>query len=301
MKTSFLVGRVGVAVAAALTLAAGPAALGQELYLLNAIHSQLTRVDGPTGDTLEELPILGATRLRRGLAARWDGLLYTYDDQFVLDRLLRIDPHTGQGEAMGGELPSVMWTIAADPGTGVLYGTHQGDDLYRIDHETGEGTLIGKVTNPQLFAPAMAMAIGRDGFGYVTDRQNYLFRVDLETVETSFVCVLGSMNWYEDFDFDDDGVLWGAWKFDAEVRRIDIAECAVEHLHKWLHINGLEVVPGGPACYPDCDGDGALNLFDFLCFINGFNAADERADCNGDEKFDLFDFLCFTNSFNAGC
>jgi hypothetical protein len=56
-----------------------------------------------------------------------------------------------------------------------------------------------------------------------------------------------------------------------------------------------------PACYPDLDGDGDLTLFDFLAFVNAFNAADPAADCDHSQSLDLFDFLCFTNSFNAGC
>lgn len=54
-------------------------------------------------------------------------------------------------------------------------------------------------------------------------------------------------------------------------------------------------------CYPDCTGDGTLDLFDFLCFVNGFNAGDAGADCDGNGGLDLFDFLCFVNAFNAGC
>jgi uncharacterized membrane protein len=54
-------------------------------------------------------------------------------------------------------------------------------------------------------------------------------------------------------------------------------------------------------CPADCNGDGELSLFDFLCFTNGFNAQDPGADCDGNAAFDLFDFLCFTNTFNAGC
>lgn len=54
-------------------------------------------------------------------------------------------------------------------------------------------------------------------------------------------------------------------------------------------------------CYPDFTGDGALDLFDFLAFVNGFNAGDEEADCTGDGGLDLFDFLCFVNAFNGGC
>jgi len=59
-----------------------------------------------------------------------------------------------------------------------------------------------------------------------------------------------------------------------------------------------------PECYPDCDEDGALSLFDFLCFVNSFNAKDLYANCANDgcgSGLDLFDFLCYTNAFNAGC
>jgi hypothetical protein len=56
-----------------------------------------------------------------------------------------------------------------------------------------------------------------------------------------------------------------------------------------------------PACYADLDGSGDLTLFDFLEFVNLFNAADDGADCDGSGARDLFDFLCFVNAFNAGC
>jgi hypothetical protein len=54
-------------------------------------------------------------------------------------------------------------------------------------------------------------------------------------------------------------------------------------------------------CYADCDGSGALDVFDFLCFQNGFIARIALADCDGDSEFTLFDFLCFENEFFAGC
>jgi hypothetical protein len=59
------------------------------------------------------------------------------------------------------------------------------------------------------------------------------------------------------------------------------------------------VAVGG--CYADFTDDGLLDLFDFLSFVNAFNAGDEAADCDQNCAMDLFDFLCFTNSFNAGC
>jgi trimeric autotransporter adhesin len=54
-------------------------------------------------------------------------------------------------------------------------------------------------------------------------------------------------------------------------------------------------------CYPDCNDDGVLDFFDFLCFQNAFLAQDPYADCNNDGVFDFFDFLCFQNEFLAGC
>jgi hypothetical protein len=59
--------------------------------------------------------------------------------------------------------------------------------------------------------------------------------------------------------------------------------------------------PPPPPCYPDLDASGALDLFDFLAFVNLFHAQDPAADCDASGALDLFDFLCFTNAFNAGC
>ncbi|MFG0285741.1 MAG: GC-type dockerin domain-anchored protein [Phycisphaerales bacterium JB039] len=54
-------------------------------------------------------------------------------------------------------------------------------------------------------------------------------------------------------------------------------------------------------CYADCDWDGELTFFDFLCFQNLFAAGDPGADCDGDGSLTFFDFLCFQNEFAAGC
>jgi hypothetical protein len=54
-------------------------------------------------------------------------------------------------------------------------------------------------------------------------------------------------------------------------------------------------------CVADCDGDGVLTLFDFLCFQNQFDAGDLAADLDGDGILTLFDFLAFQNAFDAGC
>ena len=74
-----------------------------------------------------------------------------------------------------------------------------------------------------------------------------------------------------------------------------------------VNLNGREscfddiAYTGDSACLADCDGDGALTLFDFLCFQNLFDAGDLAADLDGDGILTLFDFLTFQNLFDAGC
>jgi hypothetical protein len=65
-------------------------------------------------------------------------------------------------------------------------------------------------------------------------------------------------------------------------------------------VGAVLLTPVSP-CYADFTGDGALDLFDFLSFVNAFNAEDPAADCDRNGVFDLFDCLAFVNAFNAGC
>jgi len=84
-------------------------------------------------------------------------------------------------------------------------------------------------------------------------------------------------------------------------------KAAIECLDLWsnnadsIFIDDVVFVKTSGGCYPDCDGSGSLDLFDFLCFVNEFNSGNPYADCDGSGALDLFDFLCFVNAFNAGC
>ncbi|MFI4915260.1 MAG: GC-type dockerin domain-anchored protein [Phycisphaerales bacterium JB060] len=50
----------------------------------------------------------------------------------------------------------------------------------------------------------------------------------------------------------------------------------------------------------DINGDGELDIFDFLAFQNAFDAGDPLADFDGNCTLDIFDFLAFQNAFDAG-
>ncbi len=54
-------------------------------------------------------------------------------------------------------------------------------------------------------------------------------------------------------------------------------------------------------CYPDCDGDSALTIDDFICFQTFFALGDPYADCDGDSALTIDDFICFQTFFAIGC
>jgi len=54
-------------------------------------------------------------------------------------------------------------------------------------------------------------------------------------------------------------------------------------------------------CAPDLDLDGQLTIFDYLTFLNLFDAGDTQADFDGDGELTIFDFLAFQTAFDAGC
>ena len=56
-----------------------------------------------------------------------------------------------------------------------------------------------------------------------------------------------------------------------------------------------------PPCPADTDGNGLLDLFDFLGFQNLFVAQDPLADLDCTGSYDFFDFLAYQNIFSAGC
>ncbi len=54
-------------------------------------------------------------------------------------------------------------------------------------------------------------------------------------------------------------------------------------------------------CYPDCDRDCDLDVFDYLCFLDRFAEGSPYADFERDGDNDIFDFLAFLDEFVKGC
>jgi hypothetical protein len=54
-------------------------------------------------------------------------------------------------------------------------------------------------------------------------------------------------------------------------------------------------------CPADFNGDGVLNILDFVAFQLAFNDGDLAADFNGDGVLNVLDFVAFQQAFQAGC
>ncbi len=78
----------------------------------------------------------------------------------------------------------------------------------------------------------------------------------------------------------------------GEVRLVDFSMMAGDQ---------FVVIPTTQPCYPDCNGDGLLNIADFGCFQTKFATGNMYADCNGDSLLNLADFGCFQTKFAIGC
>ena len=80
---------------------------------------------------------------------------------------------------------------------------------------------------------------------------------------------------------------------------VTLADASPDDLAFWQDVR--LIVHGTSDCAPDCERDGDLDVFDYLCFLGKFAAQDPYADCEGDGDWDVFDFLCFQSQYAAGC
>jgi hypothetical protein len=62
-------------------------------------------------------------------------------------------------------------------------------------------------------------------------------------------------------------------------------------------------IPGNsvPPCPADFNGDGGVDFFDYLDFVDAFSANLPAADFNDDGSIDFFDYLDFVDAFSLGC
>ncbi len=94
---------------------------------------------------------------------------------------------------------------------------------------------------------------------------------------------------------------WNGWESTTPIGRVEIYGGNVFG-GGFQMIDDMEItVTCSAACYADCEGDGDLDVFDFLCFQSEWAAQTAYGDCEQDGDWDVFDFLCFQSAYANGC
>ena len=63
----------------------------------------------------------------------------------------------------------------------------------------------------------------------------------------------------------------------------------------------VDIAYAAEGCPADVNGDGLLNILDFVAFQTLFQAGDPAADVNGDGALNILDFVAYQQLFQAGC
>ena len=265
-----------------------------DAWCIDTTPDVLYSVDKTTGGTT---PIGSTSPASAPAGLAWDGTaMYTVD--LSGGALMTIDLTTGMPTTVGQTGLSGWQGIASDPTDGgQLYGITQDDQLWRIDRNGGQTTLVGSGVGGLITALEFDANGQLWGFEFSAGD---LVRIDKTNGAVTFV---GSgLNGFQGLTFDSDGTAYAANTNDDSLYRVNLATGAVTVIGSmgtdFVKALGLEV---GSNCPADCDGDGGLNTLDFLCFLNAFTNGDPYADYNGDGTINTLDFLAYLNDFNAGC
>ena len=60
-------------------------------------------------------------------------------------------------------------------------------------------------------------------------------------------------------------------------------------------------IPDDCGCLADVNGDGVLNILDFVAFQNAWTAQEPIGDCDANGLYNIIDFVCYQGVFVAGC
>ena len=82
--------------------------------------------------------------------------------------------------------------------------------------------------------------------------------------------------------------------------RFDAINLLLQNPNAAVGIFGVSV-GGAGGCPGDCDGNGVLNVLDFVCFQQEWQSQSPFGDCDGNGLYNVLDFVCFQQAFQAGC
>lgn len=104
----------------------------------------------------------------------------------------------------------------------------------------------------------------------------------------------GSMNTFELFEYEMPVQAYG----DVLQVRFTVDNDAAD---SWFLDDISVSVESVGGCAGDFNGDGQLNVLDFVAYQTAFINEDPAADCDDNGQFNVLDFVCFQAAFTAGC
>ena len=203
--------------------------------------------------------------------------------------------------------------ICFDPSTNSWYALGS-NIIYTLDINTGVTSNPVPLSGGPATALYIDLAVNGSGQMYTHDiATDAMFSVNKATGAVTQLGLTGQLaNFAQGMDFDPaTNVLYatlytgaGVGKFVSINTSTGLATIIAD-TRPWTGVGPeMEMAIKGvaaPVCYPDCNGDGQLNLSDFGCFTTKFALGEAYADCNGDGIRNLADFGCFTTKFALGC
>ena len=294
----------GCVAALALLAVAGAASAQGTLYGVVLNPHNLVRIDPAAVSATIVGPVGGV--VLTGLAA--DAATNTiYGISPTNGALYKVNPATGATTAISGPLfPNNANGLAFDPPNNRLFVSDlNANALHSYNLTTGVATFLSNFAGATDIEGLAYDSSTQTLYGLSDGATEGVFKIDPSSGQTSLLATMTTSGIWRGLDIDPaTGTLYATRVNPSMLTTVSVTTGAVTNLGPIAGIGpvvqGLAWM-GGAACYPDCNGDGALNLGDFGCFQTKFALGDPYADCNGDGNLNLGDFGCFQTKFALGC
>jgi len=308
-----------------LTIAGGMAFMPSgNLLVASAGSNEILEYDGQTGAFVGEFVSAGSGGLAGPFGLHFDPRPGGQGNLFVTtadERVLEFDGSSGafvrEFVSAGSGGLTLARGLMFNPVTGnLLVASFETDQVLEYDGQTGAfiGQWNNGGTNNRLTMDnPYQIRLGRDGDVYVsrnnehesaggtgalhlTNASIYHFRAENGYFMRAYVLGINAgLHHPTSFDF------YPGDDTDCNFNRVP-DECDINSgFSQDVNGNGIPDECESVVCYADCDGSGARDIFDFLCFQDAFVQMDPYANCDGNSVFDIFDFLCFQDAFVTGC
>ena len=283
-------------IACVLALIAATAAHADTLYALDSGRTLMT-LDTATGAST----VIGVGDFQDEFSGYGVGLAYEpatgvmYARSF--DNLYTIDLTDASTTLIGPSTP-FLTGLTFDAGYTTLYSVGQSTGEFdMVDPATGAATFVGSMG----VGTPLGLSTRSDGVVFVASIDGSIYTVDPGTGGATLVAsnVGGGLT---EIAFDADDVLYGVTLGDDMLGTIDLETGAFSPIGPvgFTDIRGLAFVADG-GCFADCDGNGVLNILDFVCFQQEWQNQTASGDCDANGVYNILDFVCFQGAFQAGC